>query len=180
MAKKEVSPTVKAYKKWKTARAGLYAATFSSPLLPATVMTIVNWDEWFAKSGVSLPLGFASLLVSTVLSIIGIWKKDDLTNKAVSAVYYLALVFVGFAASFLFLANLMAQVGYMFLATAGGLIAGASADQVNKSLVKPRIKEYRELIDANGLDTRAKKKIERKQQAKLEAEREEKERQATE
>ena len=180
MHKKEKSPTVRTYKNWKSARLALYVATFSSPLIPASIMTIINWDEWFQQSGISLPLGFASLLVSTLLSIIGIWKKDNLMNKTISAVYYLALLFVGFAAAFLFLANLMSQVGYMFLATAGGLLAGGTADQVNKSLVKPRVKEYRNLIDKNGLDARAKRKLERKKQAKLDAENEEKERQPVE
>lgn len=178
--KKQTPKTLVEYKKWNTAKWALYGAMFAAPVAPATIMTIINWDEWFAQSGVSLPLGFVSLLVSTLLSIIGIWKKDDLANKAVSAVYYLALVFVCFGATFLFLANLFSQVGYMFLATAGGLVASGTADQVNKSLVKPRVKEYKELIETNALDTRAKKKAERKERAKLDAEKEERERQPTE
>ena len=180
MAKKEVSPTVKAYKKWKVAAVGLTIGTFASPLLPATLMTAINWDEWFAKSGVSLPFGFSALVVSTVLSIVGIWKKDSLVNKTVSAVFYLSIVFMFFGVAFLFLANLMSQVGYMFLATAGGLAVGASADQVNRSLARPMVKEYRKLIDRNALDPNAKKKAERKKQAREDAENEEKERQATE
>ena len=180
MAKKELPKTVIAYRKWNAAKWGLYAGMFAAPVIPASIMTAINWNEWFAQSGVSLPLGFASLLVSTVLSIIGIWKKDDITNKAVSAVYYLALIFVCFGATFLFLANIFSQVGYMFLLTAGGLAVGGTSDQVNKSLVKPRVEEYKKLIEENALDERAKKKAERKAQAKLDAEKELKERQATE
>ncbi len=178
--KKKVSPTIKSYRKWSTAKWSLYGATFAAPVVPATVMTIVNWDEWFAQSGPSLPLGFVSLLVSTLLSIIGIWKKDDIANKAISAIYYIALLFVCFGATFLFLSSLFSQVGYMFMATAAGLVASGTADQVNKSLVKPRVEEYKELIDKNALDERARKKQQRIAQAKLDAENEEKERQAIE
>ena len=168
--KKQKPQTLKSYQKWNTAKWCLYGGMFAAPFIPATAMTIINWDEWFAQTGVSLPLGFASLLVSTILSIIGIWKKDDIADKTVSAVYYLALIFVCFGATFLFLASLFSQVGYMFLATAGGLVASGTADQVNKSLVKPRVEEYKKLINENLLDEKAKKKALRAEQAKKDAE----------
>ena len=180
MAKKAKSPTLVRYKRWKLASFGLKAGAYAAPLLPATIMTIVNWDEWFAQAGVSLPLGFVSLLISTLLSIIGMWKKDDLLNKKVSAVFYLAILFCCFGATFLFLAKLFSQVGFMFLATAGGLAVGGTADQLNKSLVNVRVEEYAKLIEDNVLDDKAKKKAQRKEQAKLDAEKEEKERQAVE
>ena len=162
--KKQKSETLINYEKWNRAKKALYVGMFSAPLAPATIMTIVNWDEWFKKSGVSLAM----------------WKKDDLLNKKISFVFYLCGLFVAFGASFLFLANLMAQVGYMFLATAGGLAISGTSDQINKSLVKKRVEEYKQLIEENALDERSKQKRQRKEQAKLDAEKEEKERQAIE
>lgn len=179
-AKKQKSETLINYEKWNRAKKALYVGMFSAPLAPATIMTIVNWDEWFKKSNASLPMGFALLLVSTLLSVLAMWKRDDLINKKISFVFYLCGLFVMFGASFLFLANLMAQVGYMFLATAGGLAISGTADQVNKSLVKKRVEEYKQLIEENALDERSKQKRQRKEQAKLDAEKEEKERQAIE
>jgi len=180
MAKKKKTQTLIEYQKWNRAKWGLWAGMFSAPLIPATIMTAVNWDEWFAKSGISLPMGFALLLVSTLLSVLGMWKRDELINKKVSFVFYLCGLFLTFGASFLFLANLMAQVVYMFLATAGGLAISGTADQFNKSLVIPNVEDYKKLVEENGLDERSKKKQQRKEQAKKDAELEEKERQAVE
>lgn len=168
--KKQVSPTIKSYNNWNAAKWGLYAGMWSAPFIPATVMTIINWDEWFAQTGVSLPLGFVSLLVSTLFSIILIWKKDDITNKAISAVYYLAIIFVFFGASLLFLANLFSQVGYMFLATAGGLMASGTADQINKSVVKPNVEYYKNVISKNYLDKKSKRLAAIEEQAQKDAE----------
>lgn len=171
--------TVDHYKRWNTAKWSLYASMWALPLAPATAMTIINWDEWFAKSGLSLPFGFATLLASTLLSIIGIWKKDEIVNKTVSVVYYLALVFTGFGVSFLFLASLYQMIGYMMLATAGGLLASGTVDQINKSLVKPNVAFYKKLIEENCLDEKSKRKKQREEQARREAE-EDAQRQATE
>lgn len=178
--KKFKSKTVKKYRLWKTAKYGLYAAKYAAPFIPATALTIINWDEWFNKSGVSLPLGFASLLATTLLALIGIMKRDEIVKKNVSVIFYLAIVFVCFGATCLFLANLMAQVGYLFMLTAAGLAASATSDQIGKTVVEERIAEYRELIDTNCLDNRAKRRQERKERARLEAEQEAAERQAVE
>lgn len=180
MAKKQKLKTIKEYQKWNVIKWSLYGAMFVTPLAPAATMTAINWEDWFAKSGVSLPCGFVMLVISTLLSIIFIWKKDEITKKSVSAIFYLSLVFACFGCAFMFLAKLFEQVGHIFLATALGLVASGTSDQFNKSLVKPRVAEYKELIDTNGLDTRAKKKAERKAQAKADAEKEAAERQAVE
>lgn len=168
--KKPKLKTVQEYKKWNTAKWGLYAGMWASPLVPAGIMTVINWDEWFAKSGISLPFGFASLLVTTILSIILIWKKDDIVNKAVSCVFYLAVLFIFFGATFLFLASLYQMVGYMFMATAGGLVASGTADQLNKSLVKPNVEFYQNLIKENKLDAKSKRQAKREEQARKDAE----------
>lgn len=170
MAKKPKYKTIQEYKKWNGIKWGLYAGMWASPVAPATVITVINWDEWFAKSGVSLPFGFASLLVTTILSIILIWKKDEVVNKAVSCVFYIAVLFVFFGATFLFLASLYQMVGFMFLATAGGLVASATADQFNKSLVKPNVAFYQNLIKENHLDAKSKRQLKREEQARKDAE----------
>lgn len=174
MAKKEKfkSKTLQTFKRWKALKVGLYAGMFSAPILPATITTIINWDEWFAQAGVNLPFGFASLLVTTILGIVGIWKKDEIVSKAVSAIYYVALVFACLGATNLLLSSLFSTVGQMFLLTAGGLVASGTCDQVNRNLVTKRIEEYAELVEKNELDPRVKKKNERKERAKLQAEEE--------
>ena len=174
------SKTLSTYRAWQGAKVALYAGMWALPVAPATVMTAINWDDWFAEAGSSLPFGFISLIVTTLLGIVGIWKKDELVNKKVSAIFYVALIFACLGATNLFLASLFSTVGYMFLMTAGGLVASATCDQVSKTLVDSRIKEYRELIETNALDSRTKKRNERKERARAEALAEAKAMQATE
>lgn len=170
MSKQPKLKTVQEYKKWNGAKWGLYAGMWASPVIPASIMTAINWDEWFAKSGVSLPFGFSMLLVSTLLAIVLIWKKDDIMNKAISAVFYLALLFACLGGTMLFLASLYTQVGYMFLLTAGGLVVSGVSDQINKTLVKPNVDYYKELIANNQLDAKSKRRAEREEQARRDAE----------
>ena len=170
--KKVKSKTISTYKKWNAARWGLFAGQFAAPLMPAAIMTAVNWEEWFAKSGTSLPLGFASLLVTVILAVLGLWKKNEIIEKTVSIVFYLALLFFMIGVTACFLASLFSNVGYMFMATGGGLLASGICDQVNKSAVNEKVKEYRQLIDDNNLDDKAKRRQERKDRARREAEEE--------
>ena len=170
--KKIKSKTVSTYKKWNAAKWGLFAGQFAAPVVPAAVMTAVNWEEWFAKSGHSLPLGFASLLVTVILAVVGLWKKNEIVEKSVSIVFYLSLLFFMIGVTCCFLASLFSQVGYMFMATGGGLLASGICDQVNKSIVNERVNEYRKLIDDNNLDYKAKHRQERIDRARREAEEE--------
>ena len=56
--------------------------------------------------------------------------------------------------------------------TVVGILSGASADQVNKTIVFSRIEEYKKIIDENGLDEKARRKKERKEKLEEEAKKE--------
>lgn len=165
----KVKTTERHYKNWKKAKVGLYIAQWSMPFIPATVITAVNWNDWFANQGLSLPFGFVSLLVSVLLSILAIYKRDDDAEKKISPIYSVAMILAVWGSTFLLLANIMDQMGFMFLATAGGVVGSATASQVNKSKIQPRIDEYRKLLDENVLDKKAQAKEQREIQAKEEA-----------
>lgn len=167
--KKVKSETISAYKKWNAARIGLYTGMYVMPLMPATIMTCVNWNEWFNASGVSLPMGLITLLIGVLMAIMGITKRDELFKKNVSGLFYFVLVFAIIGISFKFLANICNQMGDMFLFTACGVLGSGGCDQLNKSLVKPRVEEYKELIESNFLNAKAKAKQERKLRAEQEA-----------
>ena len=98
----------------------------------------------------------------------------------ISGVFYLAILFICFGATFLFLSSLTTQVGYMFMATAGGLVVGGVCDQLNKSLVVPRMNEYKALVNDYDLDPKALARRERKAKAQAMAEAEAMSHQATE
>ncbi len=177
MAKKKKSQTISAYHKWTIARWSLYASMYLLPLIPASVVAAIHWEEWFVNCGSSLPFGFISLLLSVCMTIIGISKRDEIFNKNISGLFYFSLVFATLGLSFKFLSNICNQMGDMFLLTTLGILSGATCDQVNKSLVIPRTLEYKKLIEENCLDQKSKKRRERQERAEKEA-KEEAERQA--
>lgn len=174
------SKTISSYHKWNTARWSLYAGMYILPLVPATVMTGLNWEKWFENCGTSLPFGFITLLLGVVMTLIGIAKRDDIFKQNISGLFYFTLVFVVLGLAFKFLSNICNQMGNMFLLTAVGILTGATSDQFNKSLVTPRVKEYKKLIEDNCLDMRSIKKRERKEKAEKEAKEEAERMQAVE
>ncbi|MCK9577608.1 MAG: hypothetical protein M0R51_17010 [Clostridia bacterium] len=184
MAKKTKikSQTRSAYNKWRTLKWSLYGGTYTLPLVPAMVMVGVNWDEWVAQSrnAWSIGLGFGMLLLTVFITILGIAKKDEVINKIASPLFYFAGILALWAFSLLFLSRIASEFGYMLLWTCLGLLAGASADQVNRSLVKKELAFYKKLIVDVGLDSKTEKRKLQKQLAKEEAEREKAARQPVE
>lgn len=149
---------------------GMWGAKFALPFIPATVMTIINWDEWFANTHGSLPAGFLLMVVGTLVSIIGIWKKDKFMEKHISPLFVLVIGLVLVAASFLLLANILYQAGIMFLYCAAGALAAAIDDQVQMSVVSPRLVEIEEDIKEGGLDRKTNKREARRQKRLAEME----------
>lgn len=177
MARKEKSATKSAYRKWNAAKWSLYCGTYACPLVPAVAITAVHWEEWFQKdSGWSIGLGFGSLLLTVLLTIIGVAKRDKILNEKVSSLYYLSGILACWAIVLMFLASIANQFGYMLLYTAMGLLGGATCDQIRKSKVDSEVMFYRELICDVGLDDRLRKRNEKREKARREAEEEAKRR----
>lgn len=170
MEKKPKSTTLTTYKKYKALKYGLFAGTFICPVIPATVLTAINWQEWFNKTSVSLPFGFACLLVTVITAIVGVLKSDTVFKKADIALFYLAGIFVLIGLTCMFLASLFSQMGYLWLYTSSGLLGGGVCATVEKKVVEPLIGEYAELISEFALDKKSKRKQERMEKARKEAE----------
>lgn len=179
MGKKPKSKTVSTYQKWVAGKYGLYAGTFACPTIPATIVTLINWEEWFGKSNISLPFGFACLLVTVIVAVLGVLKSDTVFKKADIALYYLSGMFMCIGLTCLFLASLFSQMGYLWLYTASGLLGSGVCITVEKKVFEPRIAEYKGLIDEFTLDNKARRKKARMERARAEAEAEAS-RQATE
>lgn len=170
MQKKIKSKTKSTYRKWNTAKWSLYAGTYVLPLTPAAIITAVNWDEWFNKeNNWSIGLGFGMMLVTVLITIIGVAKRDKILNEKVSSLYYLAAILACWAIVLMFLASIANQFGFMLLYTCFGLIGGATCDQVRKSKVDEEVKFYKELVQEAGLDIREQKRKEKKEKARQEA-----------
>ena len=180
MKKRIKSKTKSSYNKWNTAKWSLYAGTYVLPLTPAAIITGVNWNEWFNKENSwSIGLGFGMMLITVLITIIGVAKRDKIMSEKVSSLYYLAAILACWAIVLMFLASIANQFGYMLLYTCFGLIGGATCDQVRKSKVDGEVQFYKELMIETGLDERENKRRERKEKARKEAIEEQK-RRATE
>lgn len=180
MAKKEKT-TLQTLKTYKRAEIGLNVGKYLMPLVPAVSITAVNWNEWFAKcDGISLPFGFTTLLIAIIGAMFGILKKDEILSKKLSGLVYLGLTFCIFGLAFMFLANVMAEMGKIFLFTGLSIFASMGVDQVDKSYVSKQVAFYQNLVDENGLDPKVEAKRQKAAAEKAKAEKEAQEKVPTE
>lgn len=170
---KKTKTTLQKYKTWRNATYALAGSEFAMPLIPFGVILGINWSDWVGNSqaeGWSIGLGFGMLIVATIMAMIGIWKKNDLINSKVSAIFYVAVVFAVVGFGLKLLASMINQLGDMFLYVALGIVGSGTIDQVNKAAVKPRMEFYSKLVKENGLSKASAKEIDDVAQAKKEGE----------
>ena len=182
MKKEKKTSTIKKYKSLKGTKACLYLSTYTMPLIPASIMAGVNWDTWLEQCSNkgSLGLGFGSLLVSILITLLGVVKRDKIAQSVISPFFTYAGIMALWGVSLVFLSDIAYNFGVMLLFSCLGLIGSATADQVNKNYVSKEIAFYEELIKENGLGKVENKKREKREQAKRDAEIERLNRQASE
>ncbi len=172
---KKTKTTLQKYKTWRNASYGLAASEFAMPLIPFGVVLGLNWSDWVGNSqseGWSIGVGFGMLIVATIMAMIGIWKKNDLINSKVSAVFYVAVVFAVVGFGLKLMASMINQLGDMFLYVALGIVGSGAVDQVNKVAIKPRMDFYSKLVKENGLTKTSAREMDDVAQAKKEGEEE--------
>lgn len=170
--KKQDTTTVGKRNRWKKFNLTLRILTYVSPLLPASIIFGVNYNNWFHQGGggISLPTGMMFLLVAIGLSVVIILKKDEEALKKVSPLLYASAVVGLLGLAFKALSSVNIDIGNMFLWSAAGLLVGFTADQVRKMFVVPKLEYYQKLVDKYELDDAAKAKAEDIERAKAEAE----------
>ena len=169
MAKKQKSKTLSTYRKFKATDIGLKVGVFVAPIIPAVVVTGVNWEKWWGEANVSLPFGFACLLLTIASTVLGIMKSDTIIKKKDIGLFYLTFVFILIGVTCIFLASLFSQIGYMFLYTAAGLGTSAVEFVVDERIIQPRRDFYKKLVEDNALDPKSRRKLEKQRRAEEEA-----------
>lgn len=172
---KKTKTTLQKYKTWRTTSYALAGSEFAMPLIPFGVVLGLNWGDWVGNSqseGWSIGVGFGMLIVATIMAMIGIWKKNDLINSKVSAIFYVAVVFAVVGFGLKLMASMINQLGDMFLYVALGIVGSGSIDQVNKLAIKPRMEFYSKLVKENGLTKVSAREMDDVVQAKKEGEEE--------
>lgn len=170
MAKKPKLKTVQMYHRWNAGKYALFTGTFACPVIPASIVTAVNWDEWFGQASYSLPFGFSCALVAVIVAILGVLGSDTVIKKKDIMLVWIATLLALIGASCLFLANLLLQMGWMWIYTGGGLLGSAICVSVEKNVVEPNVKMYKDLIAKNCLDAKSKRQRKREEQARKDAE----------
>lgn len=173
---KKVKPqktTIQKYKFWRGWYVGLKAAEYSVPIIPFGVILGINWSDWFGQSesnGWSIGIGFGMLIVSTVMAIVEIMKKDELVKTKVSFLFYISIVFVLIGFSFKLLASIMNEMGNMFLYVSLGIVGAGAVDETNQQAIRPKVEFYKKLVEDNGLSKSAAQRMDDADQAKKEGE----------
>lgn len=172
-AVKKQRTTIEKYKYWRNWNVGLTATKFAMPMIPFGVVLGLNWSDWVGNSpseGWSIGIGFGMLIVATISGIVAVWKKDELIESKVSAVFYIAIIMAVIGFGFKMLASMINEMGNMFLYISMGIVGSGVLDQVNKSAIAPRVKFYKNLVETNGLSKTAARDLDDTEQAKKEGE----------
>ena len=170
---KKEKTTLEKLKYWKRWQLGLTVSEFAMPVIPFGVILGINWSDWVGESasnGWTLAMGFGMLIVSVILAIVGIWKKDEVVNSKISGIFYIAIIMAILGFSFKLLASVFNTFGDMFLYVCTSVVASGAVAQVNKSYVKKEVLRYQELVKENGLDKKSEREIQDELQAKKEGE----------
>lgn len=168
--KKPKLKTISMYRRWSFGKYALFTGAFLCPVIPAAVVTGINWDEWFNNSSISLPFGFACLILTVIFAIFGILKSDVIFKKHDIALFVLGGFFACVGFTCLFLANLSAQIGYMWIYVSLGLLGSGVCVVVENKVFEPNIIMYKKLISENCLDVKSKRAKKREEQARRDAE----------
>ncbi len=164
--------------RWRAGKWALNAGVIASPLVPSAVVLGINWDEWFNKAGISLPFGFACLILTVVSAIVVILNSNTILKKIDIALYIMGGVFLLIGITDLFLASLFTTMGKMWIIAGCGLLGSGTCNIVNKKVIEPNLQFYNKLIEDNCLDAKSKRKKKKEEQARKDAE-EDAKRQAT-
>lgn len=167
---KKERTTLQEYKKYKRIDRGLKAGVVVTPTIPAFVITGINWQNWFGKAGVALPLGLSAVLASTVIAIIAVLRSDTVFKKKDLILLTIGLVFAVLGIVNMFFASIAMQLAQINFSIALACVASFVEFKVDVKAIQPKVLEYQELVETYALDPKSAAKKERAEKAKAEAE----------
>lgn len=156
MEKKNKRPLTKteiAYRRYKAAHIALKIAPYPTAMTPFAVELIVNWKTWFPENqdNTSIGLGLAMAIVTTVLSVLAVSKKDSEFMKKVGPFVSVGVAFLVWGAVCIFLSNVLMELGKLLCFAGCGILGAAIEDAVDKLAIKPKYDFIKEQADKNGL-----------------------------
>lgn len=156
MSRKTKEPqfeTVRKYKAYRNAHYALKVVPYPTAIAPFAIQLGLNWNVWFPgdKDGTTVGIGLAMALLTTLLSVLAIAKKDSEFMKKVGPFVSVGFAFLAWGAVCLFLASVLTELGKMLIYSGCGILAAAVEDAVDKAVVKEKYLFMKDLADSKGL-----------------------------
>ena len=159
-------PTVAKKKRLKATHNALKVGAYSCGLVPATVITAVNANEWFVTNEkVSVSFGFVSLILAVVTTLVSAINKDNAIAKKFGALLTVGLNALIWGVALMLLSSLLEELASMFLFTAIGILTGGIIDTYDTKVVQPELAFYTQLCEENSLSKTSNSHEEAKRQA---------------
>ena len=166
--KRELTKTEKDLRKYKAIHYSLKAAPFATVMVPFGVELGVNWNKWFpqGQNNTYVAIGLSMSVLSTILSVLAIAKKDSDFMKKVGPFVTLAIGFMMWGAVCVFLSSVLMELGLLLIYAGCSIIGASIEDVVDKAVVKPRYLKLKAVADENGLTKSGEWELEVEEQAK--------------
>lgn len=164
--KEELPSTLKEYKKWRNIHYSLKVLPYPTIAVPFAVEMGLNWDSWFGESVPwTVPTGFVMALLSTILSILAISKKDSELMKKIGPFASVGLAFLAWGVVCLCLASVLTEFGYLLVYSGLSILGAAVEDAVDNAVVEEKYQYMKKLADTNGLSKKGEWMKSKKEQA---------------
>lgn len=169
--KKQIPYTLRQYHKWRNIHYALKAAPVITVIAPLGVEIGVNWNEWFAQQDkFSAAFGLCLAVITTILSVIAITKKDSEMMKKIGPFISLGIGFLMWGAVCWFLSSLLYQLAYLLITAGLSILGAAVEDAVDRQLVYEKYTTLKTLADEKGFTKKGQWAMEAKLQAEHDAE----------
>ena len=163
--------TLRDYKKWRNIHYGLKAAPFATVTVPLGIEIGVNWNEWFTiEDKMSVAFGLILAVITTILSVLAIAKKDSELMKKVGPFISLGIGFLLWGAVCWFLSSLLYQLAYLLITAGSSILVASIEDAVDKGMVYEKYEYTKQLAEENGFTKKGKWKKQAEAQAAYDAE----------
>lgn len=159
-------PTIAKKKRLQAIHNSLKVGAYSCGLVPATVITSINANEWFkTNEKVSVSFGFVALILAVVTTLVSAINKDNTISKKFGALLTVGLNALIWGVALMLLSSLLEELASMFLFTAIGILTGGIIDTYDTKVVEPELAFYKQLCEDNSLSKNSNDHEEAKKQA---------------
>ena len=149
---------------WKILRGFMIGSKYVVAELPATIMVIVQHNEWFptVTQTVSVSTGFIMFCITVLVSVFCIAKKSE-TYEKLSPFLTSAIYLIIFGTIALFMSNIINDLGWLCVYTGVGMVVAVAEDTLEKTVVKNKVDYWSSVLASAGLNVKETEQQKRKE-----------------